>query len=93
MNCGTTDCIPIYGTKTKTTVAEFHYGKGTVIYMGFDFYDTGFEVDGFHKDCGTRVINWVNEVFKRSLLRAKSISGCGTPGTAAPTQPNPAPPT
>ena len=74
INCGTVSCTPIYGNENSAAVALFQHGKGKIIYLGFDYYNTGYAVDGFHVDCGNRYDNWVTQALRNSLMYAESIS-------------------
>merc|ERR1719409_2351104 len=54
LNCGTQECTPIYGTRTSNAVSILPYGEGKVVYVGFDYYNTGYaEIikGGIHLDC------------------------------------------
>ena len=44
INCsGVISCTAMWGTETDAAVAVFRYGLGTVVYLGFDYYNTGYE--------------------------------------------------
>ena len=97
INCGSTPCIPIYGTATKTAVAIFAHGAGSVIYIGFDYYNTGFAVDvgaGVHRNCARRTDAFVSTVLPLALTaaQARSPQAPPVPPTPPPPPESPSPP-
>jgi len=70
VNCRSVPCTPMWGTTDNAAVVVLPHGKGRVIYLGFDYYNTGYRVDGYHTDCSARNDPWVTG----SLLYAKSVS-------------------
>ena len=59
-------------------MAVLPHGTGRVIYLGFVFYNTGYQVDGWHVDCGSRTDPWVTSALRNSLLYAKSVPNAPT---------------
>ena len=74
----------IYGDETNATVATIGYGAGTVIFMGYDYYNSGIAGTGFTdtatqygedvSDGGTRNDGWVREIIPRSLQYSADLS-------------------
>ncbi|MBR9858277.1 MAG: DUF4347 domain-containing protein, partial [Gammaproteobacteria bacterium] len=74
----------IYGTDDNATVAVINYGSGTVIFLGFDFYDTGISGTGFTdtapqygadvSDGGQRTNAWVTEIIPRAMEYSANLS-------------------
>eukprot|EP00984_Skeletonema_dohrnii_P022249 scaffold11370_cov197-Skeletonema_dohrnii-CCMP3373.AAC.1 len=73
INCNSEECYPMWGDETSAIVAVLPHGSGQVVYLGFDFYNTGYEVDGFHRNCGNRESPWVTSVLRSGLLQS---AGC-----------------
>ena len=68
INCsGVSSCKAMWGTETDAAVAVFRHGLGTVVYLGFDYYNTGYAVGG-HVDCGARNDPWVTSALRNGLL-------------------------
>jgi len=82
VSCNSVPCTPIWGTETSAAVVVLPYGTGRVIYLGFDFYDAGYEVNGWHVNCASRENPWVTSALRGSLLYAKAISPAPADGTA-----------
>ncbi len=74
ISCGSVSCTTMWGTETSSAVAVLPHGSGRVIYLGFDYYNTGYQVDGWHVDCGSRTDPWVTSALRNSLLYARSVS-------------------
>ena len=74
ISCGSVPCTTMWGTETSSAVAVLPHGSGRVIYLGFDYYNTGYQVDGWHIDCGSRTDPWVTSALRNSLLYARSVS-------------------
>ena len=74
IHCRSVSCTPMWGTEDRAAVVVLPYGSGRVIYLGFDFYNTGYLVDGYHIDCGQRLDPWITSALRGSLLYAKSVS-------------------
>ena len=74
INCNGTPCLPMFGTESKAALVVLPFGTGRVIYLGFDFYNTGYRVDGYHVDCTKRFDPWITVGLRGSLLYAKSVS-------------------
>jgi len=75
IRCNSVACNPMWGTKSSAAVVVLPHGSGRVIYLGFDYYNTGYRVNGWHKDCAAREDPWVTSALRNSLLYAKSVSG------------------
>ena len=68
INCsGVSSCTAMWGTETDAAVAVFRHGLGTVVYLGFDYFNTGYAVGG-HSDCGQRLDAWVTSALRSGLL-------------------------
>ncbi|TDO96026.1 VCBS repeat-containing protein, partial [Marinomonas balearica] len=74
----------IYGTDDNATVATIEYGAGTIIFLGYDFYDSGVSGTGF-TDTATQYGNdvetgsnnsndWVQEIIPRALDYSARLS-------------------
>lgn len=61
------DFTAMYGTDANATVAVIKYGAGSVIFMGYDFYDAG-------TSCGQYSSNWVQSIIPSSLNYARLLS-------------------
>jgi len=70
ISCGTVECVPMWGDESSAAVVVLPHGSGQVVYLGFDYYDTGYEVDGFHVDCDNRETPWVTVLRIGILLSA-----------------------
>ncbi|MFB9847118.1 DUF4347 domain-containing protein, partial [Oceanisphaera arctica] len=74
----------IYGTDDNATVAVISYGSGTVIFLGFDFYNTGISGTGFTDTAtqygadvsngGQRTNAWVTEIIPRAMEYSANLS-------------------
>ena len=73
ISCGTVECFPMWGDETSAAVVVLPHGSGQVVYLGFDYFNTGYEVVGFHVDCGKRFSPWVTSVLRSGLLQS---AGC-----------------
>src|SRR3546814_14406160 len=78
----------MWGTSENATVATMPYGGGTVIFMGFDFYNTGAPGPaGGRTDeaaCGAYGSDWVQQVLPAALDYASALSS-STVGEVTPT--------
>ncbi|PSJ36443.1 hypothetical protein C7I36_16750, partial [Zobellella taiwanensis] len=74
----------IYGTDANATVAVIRYGGGTVIFLGYDYYNAGIAGTGF-TDTATQygqdvsngsqnTNNWVREIIPRALQYSANLS-------------------
>ncbi|RKS89679.1 HYR domain-containing protein, partial [Flavobacterium limicola] len=61
------DFTAMYGTDANATVAVIKYGAGSVIFMGYDFYDAG-------TSCGQYSSSWVQSIIPSSLNYARLLS-------------------
>jgi hypothetical protein len=61
------DFKTMWGTDTDATVAVIKYGAGTVIFMGYDFYDAG-------PSCGQYSSDWVQKIVPSALKYASELS-------------------
>jgi hypothetical protein len=64
----------MWGTDSNSTVAVIRYGNGTVIFMGFDFYNTGLSGDSSGSACGARGDAWVTHTIPAALNYASQLS-------------------
>ena len=74
---------PIYGTEDNATVATMTYGSGTVIFLGYDYFNSGISGTGFvdSTQYTTDVSNgasntndWVTEMIPRAMQYSASLS-------------------
>ncbi|WP_282361612.1 hypothetical protein [Pseudomonas sp. PS01300] len=78
----------IYGTDDNATVAVISYGAGTVIFLGFDYYNAGIAGTGFQADApqylqdvttGTASTDaWVTEMIPRAMQYSAKLSSAYT---------------
>jgi hypothetical protein len=61
------DFKAMWGDDTNATVAVIKYGAGTVIFMGYDFYDAG-------PLCGQYSSDWVQKIVPSALKYASELS-------------------
>ncbi len=61
------DFKAMWGTDANATVAVIKYGAGYVIFMGFDFYNTGPSCPQFSSD-------WVQQIIPAALLYATTLA-------------------
>lgn len=65
---GTVDGFkPMWGTDSDATVATITYGSGTVIFMGYDFFNTGV-------GCPANGNDWVQKIIPAALEYAASLA-------------------
>eukprot|EP00984_Skeletonema_dohrnii_P036644 scaffold37855_cov261-Skeletonema_dohrnii-CCMP3373.AAC.1 len=76
ISCNSEECYPMWGDETSAAVVVLPHGSGQVVYLGFDYYDTGYEVDGFHVDCANRESPWVTSVLRGGLLGIRGLLNC-----------------
>ncbi len=57
----------MWGTDSNATVAVIKYGAGSVIFMGYDFYDAGTSCAGYSS-------TWVQSIIPTALKYAKELS-------------------
>ena len=85
LNCGTASCTPLYGTADKAMVVAFEFGRGKVIYVGWDYYNAGMVAtipDGWkggantveHPKCGAADNPLAAEIFPLMLFYAKTLA-------------------
>jgi hypothetical protein len=77
LNCGTQECTPIYGTVTSNAVSILKHGDGRVVYVGFDYYNTGYAetiADGMHSDCPNNVDPYVTDVLPLAMQLAQAFA-------------------
>ena len=90
LDCGSQDCLPIYGTKSSNAVSVFTHGRGKVVYVGYDYWNTGFGVviaGGTHKNCAARTDPFV-PVLPLSLKLAQALAEeAAAPAPAPPSSP------
>ena len=81
-NSNNVDCTVMYGDESAALVTVIDHGDGHVIVLGFDYYGSGYKVDGFHKNCWFRHDDWVTSILRSSLLLL--ASECPQPSTDEP---------
>merc|ERR1719271_1767385 len=80
LNCGSQPCTPIYGTSDSNAVSILTFGDGKVVYVGFDYFNTGYAEyiaqgsGGMHTDCANNVDPYVTDVLPFSIQLAGQLS-------------------
>ncbi|WP_343805532.1 DUF4347 domain-containing protein, partial [Marinobacterium maritimum] len=85
IGAGTVDGFKaIYGTDTNATVAEIGFGAGRVLFLGYDFFDSGISGTGFTDtatqygadvaDGSSNTNAWVREIIPRALEYSANLS-------------------
>ena len=102
-----TGCTAFYGTTASGLVTEFTVGSGKIIYIGWDYYESGYGVsipdswkggtpgDGStitHTDCSARTNTLAAETLPLVLQYAKLLSTASPPASPPPPSPPPFPP-
>ena len=82
LNCGSQQCTPIYGTRESNVVSILPYGEGKVVYVGFDYFNTGYAEyiaqgsGGMHQDCANNVDPYVTDVLPFSVRPSRTGQRC-----------------
>ena len=68
---------PLYGTETQAAVATMNYGSGSIVYLGWDFYNAGFSGvnDYTSAACPANSDDWVQKIVPATLTYASNLSG------------------
>ena len=68
---------PLYGTETQAAVATMNYGSGTIVYLGWDFYNAGYSGvnDYTSAACPANSDDWVQKIVPATLTYASNLSG------------------
>ena len=68
---------PLWGTATQAAVATMNYGSGTIVYLGWDFYNAGFSGvnDYTSAACPSNSDDWVQKIVPATLTYASNLSG------------------
>mgnify|MGYP003332618654 CR=1 FL=1 len=70
----------MYGTDLQAAVAVIRYGAGYIIYLGYDYYNTGYAVDvngTTHANGAANSHPWVTEIIPAGLKYSSGLaSGC-----------------
>lgn len=74
----------MWGTSTQAAVATMTYGYGTIIYLGWDFYNSGFDESTPAVACGENSDDWVQLIVPAALEYAVTLSSAPAPVAAAP---------
>jgi hypothetical protein len=61
------DFTVMYGTETNAAVAVIQFGSGFIVYLGFDFFDTG-------TSCGQNSDPWVQQIIPAAMDLSASLS-------------------
>jgi len=74
----------IYGTDSNATVAAISYGKGTVIFLGFDYFDAGIAGTGFQASAPQYLADvttgsastdvWVTQMIPRAMEYSAALA-------------------
>jgi outer membrane protein OmpA-like peptidoglycan-associated protein len=64
----------LWGSNTQAAVATMNYGAGTIIFMGWDFYNSGY--NGANA-CGGYSDNWTQKIVPAALKYASQLSQSG----------------
>jgi hypothetical protein len=67
----------MWGTTSNASVATMSYGSGTIIFLGWDFYDAGYSgVNNFNSSpCGQTSNTWATKIVPSALEYASQLSG------------------
>ena len=86
INKGTTEnWTTMWGTDTEALVAVVEYGRGYVIYLGFDFFSTGYDSTDPSSACSQNGDDWVQEIIPAALQYATTLADTNrAPATPAP---------
>jgi hypothetical protein len=66
----------MWGTDSQAAVATMTYGRGTIIYLGWDFYNSGLN-EGSNTPCPANNDNWVQKIVPAALEYAAQLSASG----------------
>ena len=82
----------LWGTTSQASVATMDYGSGKIIFLGWDFYDSGYSgVNSYSSPaCGQTANTWATKITPAAREYATQLSGGGS--APAPALPAPAPP-
>ena len=85
------DFKAMWGTDAQAPVAVMSYGSGRIIYLGFDYFDSG-RVGAGGSVCGANSDNWVQKIVPAALRYATQLADAAEAARATPSQPStPAP--
>ena len=66
----------MWGTDSQAAVATMTYGRGTIIYLGWDFFNSGLN-EGSNSPCPANSDNWVQKIVPAALEYAAQLSASG----------------
>lgn len=72
----------MWGTDSQAAVATMTYGRGTIIYLGWDFYNSGLN-EGTNAPCPANSDNWVQKIVPAALEYAAQLSASGLTNTTS----------
>ena len=67
----------LWGSNTQAAVATMNYGAGTIIFMGWDFYNSGYNGS---TPCSGYSDNWTQKIVPAALKYASQLSQSGLDG-------------
>lgn len=67
----------LWGSNTQAAVATMNYGAGTIIFMGWDFYNSGYNGS---TPCAGYSDNWTQKIVPAALKYASQLSQSGLDG-------------
>jgi hypothetical protein len=74
---GSANFKALWGTTSAASVATMAYGSGTIIFLGWDFYDSGYSgVNNYNSSsCGQTSNVWATKIIPAALEYASQLSG------------------
>lgn len=74
---GSANFKPLWGTSSAASVATMDYGAGKIIFLGWDFFDSGYSgVNNYNSSvCGQTSNPWVTKIVPAALEYASQLSG------------------
>lgn len=82
----------MWGTDSQAPVAVMNYGNGRIIYLGFDYYDSGRSGAATSTLCGANSDAWVQKIIPAALRYATQLADAAAAAQApAPVPAIPAP--
>jgi len=70
---GVTDFLTIYGTDTNAAVAVIEFGRGYIIYLGYDFFNTG-TTGNAGGACAANSNDWVQEIIPAAMQYSADLT-------------------
>ncbi|CAB4542868.1 MAG: hypothetical protein F2536_01915 [Actinobacteria bacterium] len=73
---GSANFKAMWGVDNQAAVATMTYGRGTIIYLGWDFFNSGLN-EGTNAPCPANSDNWVQKIVPAALEYAAQLSASG----------------